>query len=490
VFYLPVIRAKLLHLDPIQRQSLISGFVTLTITVLGFFSTVYFAHTVGASVLGFYFIFLAYFSLFNFIGDGGFGGAANKRLSEGKEKNALLSAYFTIKLTLLVVSLVFFILARPILPDFQVPEIQVLTAVALILCTFSDCAMTGVYGRGKLGITQLSMLLNNLIRILIQICAVFLGFGIFGLVGGFILGMLCGTIFNMHYLDFDFTSFTQFHVRSLSSYAIWSFLSSGGLLIFSYADTILIAYFLNTADVAIYRTAFNLTAMTGFAVLSFQYVLFPRISSWWTSGNNDNIRSTVSLAIHFSLALAIPFCVGGWILGDRLLYFLYGSSFSSGYIALFILLFVQIVNVFMLMLTTTLNALNRPDDTFKVTLITSVLLIILDVLLIPVFGISGAAISVLITFFLNAVLTYYILEKVIKIPLNLNELDKILLSTFIMGISLLIYREFIPLSNVFVTLSAVLIGSVIYTLILLTIEKRVKNQLLSILIQSGFIHEG
>jgi hypothetical protein len=59
-----------------------------------------------------------------------------------------------------------------------------------------------------------------------------------------------------------------------------------------------------------------------------------------------------------------------------------------------------------------------------------------------------------------------------------------------MGISLLIYREFIPLSNVFVTLSAVLIGSVIYTLILLTIEKRVKNQLLSILIQSGFIHEG
>jgi O-antigen/teichoic acid export membrane protein len=230
--------------------------------------------------------------------------------------------------------------------------------------------------------------------------------------------------------------------------------------------------------------------MTGFAVLSFQYVLFPRISSWWTSGNNDNIRSTVSLAIHFSLALAIPFCVGGWILGDRLLYFLYGSSFSSGYIALFILLFVQIINVFMLMLTTTLNALNRPDDTFKVTLITSVLLIILDVLLIPVFGISGAAISVLITFFLNAVLTYYILEKVIKIPLNLNELDKILLSTFIMGISLLIYREFIPLSNVFVTLSAVLIGSVIYTLILLTIEKRVKNQLLSILIQSGFIHEG
>jgi O-antigen/teichoic acid export membrane protein len=148
VFYIPVIQAKLLHLDPIQRQSLISGFVTLTITVLGFFSTVYFAHTVGASVLGFYFIFLAYFSLFNFIGDGGFGGAANKRLSEGKEKNALLSAYFTIKLTLLVVSLVFFILARPILPDFQVPEIQVLTAVALILCTFSDCAMTGVYGRG------------------------------------------------------------------------------------------------------------------------------------------------------------------------------------------------------------------------------------------------------------------------------------------------------------------------------------------------------
>lgn len=487
MFYLPQIRAKLLLLDPIQRQSLIAGFVTLSVTVLGFFSTVYFAHTVGAPVLGLYFLFLAYFSLFNIIGDGGFGGAANKRLSEGKEKNALLSAYFTVKLTLLVVSLVIFFLARPVLADFQVPEIQVLTAFALILAVFSDWAMTGVYGMGKLGITQLSMLLNNVIRILIQICSVFVGFGIFGLVGGFIVGMLCGTIFNMYYLDFEFTTFNRFHVRSLSTYAIWSFLSSGGLLIFSYADTILIAYFLNPSDVAIFRTAFNLTAITGFAVLSFQYVLFPKISSWWTSGNVDTIRSTVVLAVHFSLALAIPFCAGGWILGERLLYFLYGSSFSSGSIALSILLFVQIINVFMLMLTTTLNALNRPDDTFKVTLLTSVLLILLDLLLIPVYGISGAAISVLITFFLNAVFTYYILEKVVSIPLNLKELDKIILSAGIMGAFLLVYREFIPLTNVFVTLTAVITGAILYALILFTIEKRIKNQVQSVLVQSGLI---
>jgi O-antigen/teichoic acid export membrane protein len=295
--------------------------------------------------------------------------------------------------------------------------------------------------------------------------------------------MLCGTIFNLYFLKFHFTSFTWVHLKSLSSYAVWSFLSSGGLLIFAYADTILIAYFLNTADVAIYRTAFNLTSMAGFAVLSFQYVLFPKISCWWTQGKTGDIQSAVSLAIHFSLALAIPFAVGGWILGDRLLYFLYGSSFSSGYVSLAILLGVQIVSVFMLMLTTTLNALNRPNDTFKITLIASVILILLDLILIPIAGIAGAAVSVLFTFSLNGFLTYHMLSKFIKIPLNLKDMFPIILATVIMGIVVSAYRMVVPLTSVFVLLSAVMIGGVIYVIILTVTDKKIKDQARSVLAQ-------
>ena len=56
----------------------------------------YFAHTVGAGVLGGYFLFMAYFGIINLVSDGGFGGAAIKRISEGEEQDAYFSAFFVL----------------------------------------------------------------------------------------------------------------------------------------------------------------------------------------------------------------------------------------------------------------------------------------------------------------------------------------------------------------------------------------------------------
>jgi O-antigen/teichoic acid export membrane protein len=48
---------------------------------------------VGVEVLGAYFLFVAYFSIIGLMTDGGFGGAATKRISEGEEPDAYFSAF-------------------------------------------------------------------------------------------------------------------------------------------------------------------------------------------------------------------------------------------------------------------------------------------------------------------------------------------------------------------------------------------------------------
>ena len=48
---------NILKIDPIQRQSIISLFWQIAFTGIGFLSTMYFAHAVGAAILGAYFIF-------------------------------------------------------------------------------------------------------------------------------------------------------------------------------------------------------------------------------------------------------------------------------------------------------------------------------------------------------------------------------------------------------------------------------------------------
>lgn len=78
------ILSRIMHIEPKRRQSIVSLITILGLTIIGFISTMYFAHTVSKDILGTYYLFLAYYGILNLIGYAGFGGATVKRISEGK----------------------------------------------------------------------------------------------------------------------------------------------------------------------------------------------------------------------------------------------------------------------------------------------------------------------------------------------------------------------------------------------------------------------
>ena len=336
-----------MNIGSIKRQSVIYVASTIGLTIVGFLSTIYFAHALGPAPLGAYFLFLAYLGIFNLVGDGGFGGAAVKRISEGAEQNEYFSAFVFIRIALLAVSVTVLLWAEPFLKDATTSGIFFWLLLALIISVFSNCTSIGIYGSGKVGIQQISNFIDAILRTLFQVAAVFFGFGIAGLTGGFVAGLIAGGIANFWYLDLKLVRFRVSHLKSLSSFSFWIFLTASGSLVFCYADTILIGYFMNNADVGIYRTAFQLTSVATFTTMAFHTVLYPKISTWGARNQNTEIENSLARAFTYSLLLAIPTCVGGWILGERLLYYLYGAAFTSGTSALYFLLLVQVVNVFM-----------------------------------------------------------------------------------------------------------------------------------------------
>ena len=194
---------------------------------------------------------------------------------------------------------------------------------------------------------------------------------------------------------------------------------------------------MSNADVGIYRTAFQLTSVATFTTLAFHTVLYPKISNWGTQGQIAEIENSLARAWTYSLFLAIPTCIGGWILGEKLLYYLYGASFVEGAPALFFLLLVQVVNVFMFLGTMSLTALNRPKDAFWITVIAAIANIILDLVLIPVIGITGAAVATLIAMTLNALGALILLSRIISIKFEYGPIKNILYASGCMGIFLL-----------------------------------------------------
>ena len=474
-----------MNIGSIQRQSLISLGSTIALTIIGFLSTIYFAHSLGPSSLGAYFLFLAYFGIFNLIGDGGFGGAAVKRISEGKEQNEYFSAFVFIRVALLAVSVTALLYAEPFLKDVTSSGIFFWLVLALIISVFSGCTGIGNYGSGKVGIYQTSIFLDAFLRTLFQIAAVFFGFSVAGLAGGFVGGLIAGGIANFLYIDLKLVRFRLSHIKNLSGFSFWIFLTASGSLVYSYADTILIGFFMSNADVGIYRTAFQLTLLATFTTLAFHTVLYPKISKWRTRDQTREIENSLAKAFTYSLLLAIPTCIGGWILGERLMYYLYGASFVAGTSALFILLLVQVVNVFMFLGTMSLTALNRPKDAFWITVIAAIANILLDLALIPVIGITGAAVATLIAMTFNALGALFLLSRIITVKFEFPEIKNILYAAGLMGIFLLCIPFFLPLTHAAAVFSLVIVGAVIYIFVLFKLDRQIRDELKDLIVSLG-----
>ena len=477
--------SRLMKISSIQRQSMIALGSTIGLTIIGFFSTIYFAHALGPSALGAYFLFLAYLGIFNLVGDGGFGGAAVKRISEGKEPNEYLSAFAFIRIILLAISVTILLFAEPYLKDVTSSGVFFWLLLALIVSVFSSISGTGVYGTGKVGVSQISGFVDVIIRTLFQIMVVFLGYGIAGLTGGFVAGLIAGGMMNFRYLDLRIVRFGISHLKNLSGFSFWIFLTASGSLVFSYADTLLIGYFMSTADVGIYRTAFQLTSIASFTTLAFHTVLYPKISSWAAQGQLAEIENSLARAITYSLLLAIPTCIGGWILGEKLLYYLYGTSFTAGIPALYFLLLVQIVNVFMYLGTMSLGALNRPKDAFNITLIAAILNILLDIALIPVMGITGAAVATLIAMSINALGALILLSGVISVKFEYKPIKNIICASGIMGIIVVCIYVLMPLTHVIAVFALVIIGALIYILVLFKLDNEIHDELKNLSVNLG-----
>jgi len=476
---------RIMNIDPIRRQSLISFLSQVSLTMIGYLATIYFAHVLGPLILGSYFLFLAYFGVFDLIGDGGFGGAAVKRISEGREQDSFFTAFIVLRIVLVTGSIILLVILQPFIIDLTEQNLLSWLILAMIVGTAASIILSGVYGTKQVGVTQISSFINTIVKIIVQVCATYFGFAAGGLAGGFIVGTIAGIIINYHYLPLKLAPFEIRHLQSLFTFSFWTFLAAGGSLVFAHADIILIGYFLSNTEVGIYRIALQLASLGSFITLALHNVLYPQISHWHAQGSIPPIENAVCRAITYSLLLAIPVLIGGIILGDQLLYFLYGAEFKAGTRAFIVLLFVQIATIFMFLQTMCLNAIDMPRKSFNATAISAIVNIVLNIAFIPFLGILGAALATLISIGLNGFISYQYLSSVVKVQVEKAPFRNIILASLIMAGVVILFRFIIGISNVYLLFIAVALGAGVYFPVLSFLDRTIKDELKEVLSKLG-----
>jgi O-antigen/teichoic acid export membrane protein len=469
--------SQIMGVGPVKRHSFISFISNVGVTGIGYIATMYIAHTIGAAPLGVFFLFLAYWNVLNLIADGGTGGAAIQRISEGHDQSQYFSAQISLRVIFLIATLLILFLAGVwnVAPDLQ--GILILLGFAVVISSVAGVYSTGVYGSGKVGVSQVAELVNVIVKVAFQIGAVYLGFSAGGIIGGAIAGVAAGAVVNARFLDLHLQRFRWDHIRSLLSYSSWTFLTGATAVILGYADAILVGFFLDTTEVGLYRIALQFSTIAAFFALSLRSTLYPKISRWNREGDMGPVETSLSRALTYSLFLAVPVLFGGGLLAEPIMYYLYGSSFTPATPALVILLGSQIIMVFVTLETMSLGALNHPREVFRCAAAASIILVGLDALLIPRLGITGAAVAFLCSMGVNALIAHWFLRRLIIIRVEKKPISRIILASFIMAIVVAGFRILIPFTEFIILLLVTIFGALIYFILILKWDRGICDEL-------------
>jgi len=465
----------------IQRHGTMYFISSLGITFAGFFATIFYAHWVGAEILGEYFLFLSYFSISCLITDFGVTYAGTQRICEGKDPHRFFTASLALRLGIFFLLTMGLILFQNRFADLNQAGLFWLLIIVVGIATLQTTLGMAISASNRLGLAASTTLINNIVRIIIQVIAVFLGYQVYGLVGGLVAGILLEMILQLKFIDYHLERFGWTHIKSIFSFSGWIFLTTAGNVLFDYANLIIIGNFLPVSDVGIFGVCWTFSFLALFVSTALCNTLYVKVSRWNIAGDRDTISTSLSRATTYALIFALPMLAGGIILGERLLFYLYGASFTVGATALIIIIAARIFQSIYQLYSNYLMATDHVRMAFYGVGIGITVNLILSILLVPILGITGAAISSLVNMIISSIIGRHFLRQIIPIILEISPVKHIVIATAIMTLALLIINIFPISKSLILTVAMVLAGAVIYFAVLLKLDTSIQDDVIRLL---------
>jgi len=298
------------------------------------------------------------------------------------------------------------------------PFFWYLTILSVPLFTFSRLSMTIFQGledfKGYNG--------QSLIRNLSFLLAAFLFLVLLrkGLLGGALLVPIQGTaafIFAFLYLSKKIRVKLSFNFALLKDFLRYGLKAHIGqvLQFFNYRlDFFIVNYFLNVGSVGLYAASVSIAELLWHLPSVLAITLFPRVTR--LDEKESNKFSAKILRLNFTLLL-----LGGlflFLLGGRLITLIFGGAFYEARAPLLFLLpgviFLGVAKV----AVGHLHGIGKPLYGTYLTLVSLGLTIILDLILIPVIGIVGAALASTLSYGVGGLLGIYWFLKTSNLPLK------------------------------------------------------------------------
>jgi len=420
----------------------------LALKATNFLFTIFIVNQLGGSAYGQYTIVLAWAGLLSFIGDMGITTYLSREISRDASKaNDLFWDTVTLRFILAIVCSIFTIGAAQVLTDYSG---EMILGIGLYTITYFFSMFIAPLGSLISGNERVDIasILNVVMQVsFMVVAAIFLLLNL-----GFVWLVLAGPLTMPLVLVLHIWAVRRYRLGPprfhINPRMWWSVLKAGLPFAFiqlasTFAvriDTIVLSSYVSDEMIGWYNTAYNLTLiLTGFAV-SFNNALFPTLAREHEN-NPEIVRPVYYRLVKMLLFISLPIAVGGMLTAGKIVALLYKPEIAPAAIPLAIIVWDIPLSMYHMFSSYMSTAIRTEHRAARIYISMGVLNLVLNLLLVPQFGVIGAAFATVVTDLVGAAQFYFLLREKLGAGLGFKRLARLGMVTAVMGVLIFILSD-------------------------------------------------
>lgn len=369
--------------------------------VVSLLITIAVARALGEVDFGIFSFALSFTALFGLLINWGFRTLLTWKIAKDRGRaGALVGSALAIQAVLSVAAFgLLVLLVRLIGADPGTARAVYIAAGAMIFQTLADTPEAAFQAFEKLAYNAAFKILRVLTRAAVVFPLLFLGYGLHAVLWAYLAVMAFNLVLVLLFFHAKVSRLSlgagSREARGLFADGFFFALKSGFVLIYFKIDVTMLQLMSTSASVGLYSAAYALLEALLSLPIALTSALLP--VAIVLAGERDRLRVLLERAGRFLLAATVPVVVGGIILSQPLMVLLFGQGYAAGSPALAVLLLTLVPLSVVYLLGILEIAFRLERKSIWVLAANCVVNILLNLVLIPIYDVVGAALATVLT---------------------------------------------------------------------------------------------
>lgn len=425
---------------------------------------------------------IGYFALFSQLGIPTYGiRACAKVRNDSKKLKQTVAELLTINAIFAVIAYIILLISIVIIPKFHEQSAVIMISSIRILLTLigMEWFYQAIEQYQYITIRNLLFKIFSLVLLFVFVkktedYLIYSAINIIGIYGSYIINLFHSRKFISND-KIEYLNLNQ-HMKPIFTF----FALSLAVSIYTNMDTVMLGFMKGDTEVGYYNLATKIKDVLVSALTALGTVLLPRLSFYYSTGKHEELKKALEKSMHFTALTTIPAVIFFYIISKNAVLFLGGQQYLPAIGCMQIITIAVLpISFANIACTQILAPMGWERYTMYSTIIGAIVNLMVNSLLIPMLGASGAALGTVIAEVVVAGVQIYYARDYYGKLLKKEVFGKIIVSNFIAMLALILFKNinifYSPILNIIVDF---ILYSIVYAVVLLLLKDGIAKNIL------------